>query len=752
MAFKDDPKTQKPEITTEANQAAIIDDAIQEPKPSPDSDKRPVVNVEVASQISDPFWAYYTGKILLNPDKTLRTEGLQNTELYEDLLRDALVRSNLQTRRLAVIGKEWDVVPASEKRADQKVADFVTDVFQNFNFDAARYALLQGILTGFKVSEIMWEYSEGDVWVKEMIAKPTRRWSFGLKRELRMLTRANTFEGTPVPDRKFQVFRYMSDNGSPYGDGLGSALYWLVWFKKNALKFWMIFSEKFGSPTVVGKYPPGTTSDQQDALLSALAAIQQESAIKMPESMQVSLLEAQRSGSMNNYEMLLSFINQEITTLILGQTLTTSSGHSGRSGSGGQAAAQTHEEVREDYLKADADLLSDALNGQLIRWIVDYNFHGVRKYPKLWIRVQQEKDLKPLADRDAVIQEMGLKIPASYLYETYGIPQPEEGDEILTPLAPGQGAAPSGVKASTGGGNSAFSERKGKCLCGHHHEFAGRSNPSQEWVDQYIERILPFLMQLQENAAASVAGWLQTLSKPPTQAEFISEIKAITGDQFAKLNTDAVAPIVEDMFKWYKQTDLLSPNIEIAFGGADLRSVDFLSNLDHFYLSSFIKNPQANAELTDFLKKQYLENGDGIFGRGSAWGIQEFQDQLRQNFIKMSKGEIQRIVDTGVQRIRNWAHVHQLHDAEIKKLQIIEPGSLHQPPCDYCEAWNGQIVDVSTAYDEMMKQSKMSPRQYSEYLRHPSNAPTLENVEAHVEQGKIPPGHPFCHGYVTIAL
>ena len=442
------PDDTKIPVTTDQNQAAIIADALAQPRQDYGTEKKPLINVEVASQISDPWWSYYTGKILLNPDKTLRQEGLQNTELYEDLLRDPQVRSNLQTRRLAVIGKEWTIEPASEKAGDQKVADFVTDVLKNFDFDAARYALLQGILTGFKVSEIMWEYSEGDVWIREMIAKPTRRWSFGLRRELRMLTRHNAFEGDPVPERKFQVFRYTSDNGSPYGDGLGSALWWTVWFKKNAIKFWLIFSEKFGSPTAVGKYPVGTPAAQQDALLNALQALQQESAIKIPDTMELSLLEAQRSGSMNNYEMLASFMDQQITKVILGQTLTTEVGHSGRGSSGGKAAAMIHEEVRQDYIKADADLLANQLNARLVKWIVDYNFPDVKKYPKLWIRTEYENDLLQLAQRDQILQNMGMPITARYISGNYGIPMCEEGDQVLTPIK-GTQAVSDGSDAGT---------------------------------------------------------------------------------------------------------------------------------------------------------------------------------------------------------------------------------------------------------------------------------------------------------------
>ncbi len=439
----ENPETGRQEITTDANQAQIVADALAQPGDYPDADKRPVVGVEVASQISDPWWAYYTGKILLNPDKTLRTEGLQNTELYEDLLRDAQVRSTLQTRRLAVIGKEWSVTSASESKQARTIAEYVEKVLLGFDFDSARLALLQGILTWFKVSEVMWEYSEGDVWIREMIARPCRRWSFGLKRELRMLTRANTFEGEPVPDRKFQIFRYVSDNGSPYGDGLGSSLYWPVWFKKNAIKFWLIFAEKFGSPTAVGTYPPGTTKEQQDALLAALGAVQQEAAIKIPETMKIELLEAQRSGTVNTYESLCRFMDGEIAKVVLGQTLTTEMGRSG----GSFAAAKTHDEVRQDYIKADADLLSNSLNCQLIRWIVDFNFPDVGKYPRLWIRTGEDVDMKLLADRDQVLQNMGVEIPSAYAYETYGIPKPKTGEEVLKPAARPAKPAPSGTDA-----------------------------------------------------------------------------------------------------------------------------------------------------------------------------------------------------------------------------------------------------------------------------------------------------------------
>lgn len=388
--------------------------------------KRPITD-EIATAEKDIFQDYI-GKILNNPDKVIKSEsGGKGIELFEDLLSDDKVGSTLQTRKLAVIGKEWEVIPASEKRQDQKIADYVREVLANCNYDAARKALLSGVVMGFKPAEIMWEYSEGDIWIKEIIGRASRRFVFTTDRCMRMLTLQNMIEGEELPDRKFIVFTNTSDNGSPYGDGLGRMLYWPVWFKKNAIKFWLIFADKFGSPTAVGEYPTGTLKPKQDELLRALEAIQQESAIVIPEGMAVRLLEATRGGSVNTYELLCAFMNSAIAQIMLGQTLTSEIG-----GTGSYAASKTHEEVRQDYIKADADALCEAQNNTLIRWIVDYNFPGVTKYPKVWIRTEPETDLKALVDRDKIIAvDMGVPVTAKYVYDTYGIPEPKEGEEII---------------------------------------------------------------------------------------------------------------------------------------------------------------------------------------------------------------------------------------------------------------------------------------------------------------------------------
>lgn len=453
-----------------------------------DDSKKPVLN-EIATVNRDPLFMDYIGRTLLNPDKTLKSEGGgKGIELYEDLMRDPEIRQAMQTRRLAITGREWEVIPVSDRRQDQKIAEFVTKALKRCNFDNSRKALLSAIVLGFKVAEIIWEYAEGSIWIKQIIGKPSRRFTFDLQNNLRMLTIKNMIEGEELPQRKFQVFSWGSDNGSPFGFGLGSSLYWLDWFGKNSLKFWMIFADKFGSPTAIGKYPPGTQKDQQDALMSALEAIQQESAIKIPDTMVIELLEAARTGSVDTYERLCNYLDTKKTKLILGQTLTSEVGDKGS-----YAASQTHNDVRKEIVKADADELCESLNGQLIKWLVDYNFPGVTEYPQVWVRTEDEEDLKPLAERDQILVNIGVPVTKKYFYDTYGIPEPKEGEETVS--APNVGA---GLKPAQGI-DQQFAE--GKPFTPDQQAIEDLKNSTVENWEEMLQPMIEPIMQMIEDSS-----------------------------------------------------------------------------------------------------------------------------------------------------------------------------------------------------------------------------------------------------------
>lgn len=381
-----------------------------------------------------------------NPDPTLRTEACgKGLKLYDEIKRDCHAGSVLQTRYLAVIGKPWNIVPAGfeDEESDKKneeIAEFVTKTLRAANFEQGMQELLQAILYGFYPAEIIWKITDNGIQIAKIRSKHPRRFSFTMNRELRLLTPDDMIEGMPVPDRKFIVFNFGSSD-NPYGEGLGQGLWWPVWFKKHGIKFWMVFLEKFGMPTAVGKYPAGTDPEQQQALLDAIDAIQNETGVKIPETMAIELLEATRAGNVT-YEALCDYMDRQISKRVLGQTLTTEV-----KGGGSYAASQTHNEVRQDIVEADTELLCECLNETLIPWIVDYNFPGIVEYPKIRIRIEEEKNLLPVAERDEILNtKIGLPISKKYFYDTYGIQRPDDDEDLVEAVKTDSSLLPEGKK------------------------------------------------------------------------------------------------------------------------------------------------------------------------------------------------------------------------------------------------------------------------------------------------------------------
>lgn len=479
--------------------------------------KPPEDEIATARKDIDIFTGYL-GR-LENPDPTLRTEAAgKGLTLYDEVDRDPHAGAVLQTRYLAVIGKEWEVLPADDSARAQKIASAVYDILAGTNFDQFRQEILAGILYGFYVAEVMWSVRDGRIVPVRFYAKHPRRFVFTHDRKLRLLTPENMIDGEPVPDRKFIVFTYGSSD-NPYGKGLGQKLWWPVWFKKNGIKFWLIFLEKFGMPTTVGKYPPGTPKEQQQALLEAIDAIHTETGVKIPDTMAIDLLEATRSGKVT-YETLCEYMDRQISKAVLGQTLTTEV-----KGEGSYAASKTHDEVRGDILKADADLLCECLNETVIQWIVDLNFAGAKGYPKVWIRTEAEQDLKPLAERDKILAvDIGLPMPKRYFYETYGIDAPEAGEETIDVKKTQAPPAPPGPDNS-----GAFAEA----------EDLAREKQAQDEIDDLADGAIRKAWPL---FAAIKSRVKEALEKSVTLIDARDRIRALYGD----LDREALAGVIAD--------------------------------------------------------------------------------------------------------------------------------------------------------------------------------------------------------------
>jgi phage gp29-like protein len=205
------------------------------------------------------------------------------------------------------------------------------------------------------------------------------------------------------------------------------------------------------------KYRTGGGEEEQKQALKAAEDISATTAVAFPEGFTIeeSLLRAARAVPSEIFRALLKeYADAAIAKIILGQTLT-SAGSEG--GFGSRALGQVHQDVRLEIVRADAGALMTAINDQLIRPLVTFNFGPDTPAPKWTVTVEEPEDLDLHAKRDQILQQMGTPIPKKYALSTYGIPELEEGDEILEPRTP---AAPFGQATGDRGQGTAFGERE----------------------------------------------------------------------------------------------------------------------------------------------------------------------------------------------------------------------------------------------------------------------------------------------------
>lgn len=382
------------------------------------------IKQEIATVQRDITYPAFGG-VLLHQDDTLLTRGGgRGLKIYDDIERDCHAYAVLQKRKMAVISRPWQVDPASTSRIDKKAADLVKAQFDTLNFDYVCLNLLDALLKGFAVGEIMWDVVGSEIVATDIKPRDQRRFGFDEDYRLRLKTMENLMPGMELPDRKFIVHSFGAKDGNPYGLGLGSRLFWPVFFKRQGITFWLTFADKFGSPTAVGTYPDGSQLPEQNKLLAALAAIAQDAGVIMPAGMEIKLLEATRGGATDTYEKLARYMDEEITMAVLGESPVAKGG-------GGQAAsaAITRNEVRLELVQADSDMLSGTLNKTLVTWITELNVPGATP-PRVWRKVEEQKDLGAVATRDKTIFDMGFRPTLAYIKETYG------GDWVEIPTPP----------------------------------------------------------------------------------------------------------------------------------------------------------------------------------------------------------------------------------------------------------------------------------------------------------------------------
>lgn len=366
-----------------------------------------------------------------------RLRGSVDWGVYDRILADDQVFSTLQQRRTAVVSCDWTCVAGDQDDARSvAAAEAMSATLKRIGWDRVTDKMLFAFFHGLSVAEILWGERDGLMDFAAIRVRHARRFRFDETGDLKLITRVDP-QGKALPARKFWTFVVGgSDDDEFYGRGLAEWLYWPVLFKRNGLRFWNTFLDKFGSPTALGKYRPGTPRADIDKLLGALGAIATDSGIAVPEGMAIELLQIARSGTAD-FATLCRYMDEAIAKVILSQTMTTQDGSS-------LSQAQVHAGVKEEVVRADADLLCDSFAGQdgPVRWWTDINFGPDVAAPIVRRTVGEEIDAKVEAETDGAIKGLGWELTDEAFRDKYGegyvrqaaaSPVASETEEVDTP-------------------------------------------------------------------------------------------------------------------------------------------------------------------------------------------------------------------------------------------------------------------------------------------------------------------------------
>lgn len=242
------------------------------------------------------------------------------------------------------------------------------------------------------------------------------------------------------PHKKVIAFEQSGEDGISY-DGVSNL--WIVGnekdlgyllkcsfyalYKRGGLGDYAQYVEIFGQPVRVIYYDAYDQKTRVE-LRKVLDESGSSLAMMIPKQAQFEMKDGKQSNANGDLQLkFLSYLDQEMSIIVLGNTETTNS-----SKSSGYAQSKEHGQQQLQITKSDLKYVQNLLNSE--------HFINILKSYGLPVEggkfeFEKEIDLDELTKRILIDKEIAvnLKTPISddYVYETYGIPKPENYDELI---------------------------------------------------------------------------------------------------------------------------------------------------------------------------------------------------------------------------------------------------------------------------------------------------------------------------------
>ncbi len=401
---------------------------------------------EIVATRQSAYWSASVARNLTPGRLTTILSNLDSGDIYDAMaLFDEMEEKDLhlgavtQTRTLAAISQDRDIVPASGSPADGQIADFVRERFESI---PRRSALLCGLMSavthGFAMAEIIWDVSGGITDIVDIKPRPQKFFTFNDMSNRGSLTEFPRYldpevpGGVKLPREKFIFHRHYAGHGDCLRAGIYRGISWYYLFTNFTIKDWLTFIDLYGIPLRLGKFKKTADDKAREVLKDAVSNLGSDAAAVISDDTTIEFIHSALSGNHTLFQSANEFFNRQKSKRVLGQTLTTEGGgSSGGGGGGAYALGKVHDRVRGDIVAFDCKSLDETLTFDLVKPLVDFNFGPQKAYPKIVTRFNRADETAVKLEQVGKLVELGAKVPARVVAEITGVGLTGDLDEPL---------------------------------------------------------------------------------------------------------------------------------------------------------------------------------------------------------------------------------------------------------------------------------------------------------------------------------
>jgi len=364
--------------------------------------------------------------------------------MHEAREKDGHLHSLLETRELSIAGLAWQVdEPEEASTSESDKAVLCQEALNDcWGFDrAVAHHIGETNLFGFANSEIIWDRKGSNLVPIKIIPISCRRFGFtSAAGELRFDPKGNQSineDGvdlaTAYPAGKFLMSSRRINGDVPAREGLAWLLLWCALYRNWGLKDWLSLAEMAWKPWRRGVYHKGSSPEDIEILRHALLNFVATGAALLPETVDFNIEGPKgAAGPINasSHRELVEYLGREMSKAVLGQTDLIEPGENGA-----RSATELRATLRNERRQADAHSLAREIQHDIINpfYRVNWGERPRLRPGKFSFTTDESPDLEKFAKGIQALVAAGTHIPARYIRDQTGIPEPKEGEEVLAP-------------------------------------------------------------------------------------------------------------------------------------------------------------------------------------------------------------------------------------------------------------------------------------------------------------------------------